>query len=394
MVFFLVCFMLSIKQFEQTGSIASAMVATVSAQIMLYSKETALLLLLGFAVGRLILRCRDRHHAGWNYDRLWHRESLLDLCFAVLGMVFLFYYFAEMNFHTNMNYAERTQGPRGETVLAYIRIDPLAWLFVAVVLGRIDLILRRGVAPSLLWDGLAIGGVTCFLGYLYLSIFSIYYLAPVDLIAVLYVGRYAMLAWKKIPTWAKTMVLPLGAIVLLQNVLVSSYAVFERKNLIQAKSEIASVVKEQYRNGAANALELFFPFSSGYSIMEFASYLNYRGLPVEGAVDEAAGPNRVVLAARAVAEDGRCVGWMSIRCKAVNAPAPGNLVIVLPDDDVSTEEASVYRERGELLFFYEPSPLLRPWLSSLFASLHIGTTRYWHKALPDRWLDGSVTIWK
>jgi hypothetical protein len=75
-------------------------------------------------------------------------------------------------------------------------------------------------------------------------------------------------------------------------------------------------------------------------------------------------------------------------------PAPGDLVIVLPDDDVSAEEASVYRERGELLFFYRPRPLLPPWLSSLFASLHIGTTRYWHKTIPDRWMDGSVTIWK
>jgi hypothetical protein len=70
-LFSLVCLILSVKQFEQTGSIAWAVAATVSAQIMLYCKETAFLLLLGFALGRLILRCRNGHRAGWDYDRLW-----------------------------------------------------------------------------------------------------------------------------------------------------------------------------------------------------------------------------------------------------------------------------------------------------------------------------------
>jgi hypothetical protein len=283
-------------------------------------------------------------------------------------------------------------------VVGYIRVDLLPWLFVAVVLGRIYLILRHRVAPLLLWDGLAFGGVACFLAYLYLSIsiFGIYYLAPVDLIAVLYVGRFAVLSWKKMRSWGKIAALLLAFTVLLQDVSVSAYAVFERKNVIHAKAEIASVVETRYRSDAGNVLRLFFPFANLYTIMEFASYLDYRGVPVEGAVDEAAGLNNVVLATREIAEDGACVEWITIRCQAASGPAPGDLVIVLPDDKVSLAEASLYRERGkgDLLFSYEPRPPIPHWLHLLFDNLHIASTRYTHKTNPDRWMDGSVTIWK
>ena len=62
-IFFLACFLLSVKRFEQTQSTAWAVAAAVCAQIMIYYKVTAFLLLLGFAAGRLILRCRNGHHA-------------------------------------------------------------------------------------------------------------------------------------------------------------------------------------------------------------------------------------------------------------------------------------------------------------------------------------------
>jgi hypothetical protein len=44
-------------------------------------------------------------------------------------------------------------------------------------------------------------------------------------------------------------------------------------------------------------------------------------------------------------------------------------VIVLPDDEASFSEASVYRERGEPLFFYEPYPSIPRWLHSLAVDL-------------------------
>ena len=381
-LFFLVCLMLCVKKFEQSGSIAWAVGATVSAQAMLYYKETAFLLLLGFAVGRLILRRRKGH-----CDRLWDNESRLDLCLASLSVLFFAYYFAVMGIHPNMNYALTYWQPRTQVVLGYIRVDLLAWLFVAVVLVRIYLILRHQVAPLPFWDGLALGGVAYFFAYLYLSMFRIYYLAPVDLIAVLYVGRLVVLSWKKLLSWGTIAAMPLALLVLLQNLAGSALAVFDRKNVIHGKAEIASRVKTQYGSGAENHLRLFFPFAGPYSIMEFGAYLDYRGIPVERAVREAGEKISVVLATRAVAEDGPCVEGRTIRCHRVYGPVPGDLVIVLPDDRGSAEEASVYRGRGELLLLFEPTPSIPHWLHSLFAMLHP-----WN--LPGRWMDGSVTIWQ
>jgi hypothetical protein len=393
-LFALACLVLCIKYFEQTQSIGWAVATVVCAQIMIYCKETAFLLLLGFAAGRLILRCRNGRHAGWDYDRLWGREGRLDLCLAALAMLFLLFYFAVMGIHGNMDYARQFRQPLAEIELAWLRLDLLAWLFVAVVLGRLYLILRHRAAPLLLWDGLAFGGVACFLAYQVLRMFNLRYMAPVDLIAVLYVGRFAVLSWGKMRSWSKVATLTLAFTVVLQSVSLSTLAAFERKNTIHAKVEIASVVETRYQSGGGHAPRLFFPFSNPYVIAEFGSYLNYRGVPVEGAVSEAAELNSVVLATKAVANDARCVSWMGIRCHAVSGPALGDLVIVLPDDEASLVEASMYREREQLLFSYEPRPPIPHGLYLLVGGLPIATSKYTNKTRPDRWMDGSVAVWK
>ena len=88
-------------------------------------------------------------------------------------------------------------------------------------------------------------------------------------------------------------------VVLIQDVSLSALYIFERKNVIQAKVEIARVIQTHYRNDGGNALTLFFPFASPYVIMEFASYLSYRHVPVEGAEAEATGLKNVALATSA-----------------------------------------------------------------------------------------------
>jgi hypothetical protein len=89
-------------------------------------------------------------------------------------------------------------------------------LFVTVVLSRIHLILCHRTVPWLLWDDLALGGVAYFLAYLYLGMFQAYYLAPVDLIAGLYVGRFVLLSWKHTPSWSRVAEVMLAFAVVVQ----------------------------------------------------------------------------------------------------------------------------------------------------------------------------------
>jgi hypothetical protein len=84
---------------------------------MIYYKETAFLLLFGFAAGRLLLRVWNADDAGWNYNRLWDKEGRLDLCLAALSVLFLLFYLAVMGFG-NTHYADIRRQPRGEILLA------------------------------------------------------------------------------------------------------------------------------------------------------------------------------------------------------------------------------------------------------------------------------------
>jgi hypothetical protein len=390
----IVCLALFVKRFEQTQSVAWAVAAAVCAQIMIYYKEIASLLLLGFAASRLVLRCRNTDERSWDYSRFWDKESRLDLCLAFLAVLFLLYYLGVMLPHPNMQYAEDARRPLAELFLGYIKLDLLVLLFVGTVLSRTYLIVRGKVTPSLLWDGLAFGGVACFVGYLGLgfSIASKHYAAPVDLIALLYVGRLASLSAAKMHLWGKLAALALLLAVVLQDVSLSALRVFEQKSVVHAKDELAQVVLARYQNAPGNIRRLFFPFASPYMIMEFASYLDYRGLPVEGIMDAAGGLNGVSVAARAMTKDGPCVGYRNLICHAAATPGPGDLVIVLPDDNQSLADLTSYRAQGELLFSYEPD--IPQSLYPFIRSLPIVSADVPIKELRDGWLHASVTAWK
>jgi hypothetical protein len=271
-----------------------------------------------------------------------------------------------------------------DIVSRYLGLDLVAWVFVGVILWRVYLILRRRVAPSVLWDGLALGGVCFFLGYLYLRLFSVYYLAPADLIAIFYLGHLVVLSWKDMQLWTRVATTTVTLAILLQTTLVSTFMVFERKNTICAKVEMASVIERQSRQHSMSHLRLFFPFSHPYSIMEFAYYLSYRNIPLE----------HIFLATRSVAKDSLCVSYRRLVCHAASRPSPGDLVIVFPDDGVSFTEASMYREGGAVLFSYEPRPSLPQWLYSVVGSLPLAGIKYTHNARPNRWMSASMTAWK
>jgi hypothetical protein len=59
-------------------------------------------------------------------------------------------------------------------------------------------------------------------------------------------------------------------------------------------------------------------------IMEFASYLDYRGVPVGGVMDEAGGPNSIIVVTRAMTKDGPSLG-RNLIWHAATTPDPGDL---------------------------------------------------------------------
>jgi hypothetical protein len=99
-------------------------------------------------------------------------------------------------------------------------------------------------------------------------------------------------------------------IVVCQNIVFFAAKLYERKNAIHGRVEIARVVEEQYRIRAGHSLRLFFPFAAPYWVMEFAAYLNYHGIPVEGGGGADTGRlDDVVLAVAGWAVAGMGVVW-------------------------------------------------------------------------------------
>ena len=391
-VFFLLCLAWFVNRFERTRSTTWAVAAVISSQFMLYYKETAFLLLLGFVVGRLLFRCWNGNHPGWDFKRLRNAESRLDLCLGLLVASFLLYYLAAMFPDFSTHYANQFRLPLAEVFASYLKIDLLVWVLVAVALARSFLILRRKVVPSPLWDGLALAGLGYFAGFLALRFQSAYYLAPVDLIAVLYLGRLAILSIVNMGLLTRLCALALLSLVLLQDLSLSTFRMYERKNVIHAKAEMGRVIKARYDSDPQSVNRLFFPFARPFHLLEFASYLNYMGVPMEGGGSVAT--TNVMMVGEDVQEDGPC-GYRTFVCHHASRPDLGDLVVVLPDDFTLADELSSYRQqRADPLFSYYPRPSIPHWLQPYVKCLHVVSPIFAHAQLPEHWLNASITVWK
>jgi len=395
-VFWIACLLLFVKLFERTRSTLWAVAAAICGLNMLFYKETAFLLLFGFAAGRLILRCRRPGRDGWDLACLRDRDSRLDLCFLFSVLLFLFYYAAVMFPHPNMQYARQYSVPLDKTLVYYLTLDLFAVVFAAVALRRAYQVFRRRVSPTPFWDALALGGIAYCAAFLYLRLCRPYYMAPVDFIAVLYVGRFVFLSWQKMRWTSRTAILAVALVILLQSVSLSSFRLYERENIVQAEDRLADAIVIQSQNDPSHAQRLYFPFSLATPITEFSSYLTYRGVAVEGypALGRPVSSKSAVIVDKAFSVDGPCVNYRDFVCHAGPRPNPGDLVIELPMDPESQAYISPYQSGGLSLFTYQPRPRLPQWMIPLLTYLRVASIRWQPLPLPDRWLHASVTQWK
>jgi hypothetical protein len=352
LLFLLALMAISIKQFEKNQSVWWAVAAIVSAQFMLYLKEPMFLLLLGFSGVRLFLRNR-------NAARRWGTENLLDLCLAAISVLFLAFYVLMVFPHTSSEYLEGFRISLGSTIRYYLKEEPLPWIFLVVTLARMARIIRGKTAPALLWDGLACGGAIYFLAYLALRLAHEYYLAPVDFIAVIYLGHLIFSSWGAMPLGFRIGAATLAAIVLYLNLPSSAFRIFQRKYHIHEETAIANIVLERYRRDPQRVEKLYFPYTGNFQLTEFAAYLRYRGLPIE---DETSGLGRghLEISSPRFTKIGRCLWYKPFICHPRDETDPGTLIVVLPGDygpPLKRVETLLSSVPGETL-----PPLARRWL--------------------------------
>jgi hypothetical protein len=142
-------------------------------------------------------------------------------------------------------------------------------------------------------------------------------------------------------------------------------------------------------------MRLFFPAARPYWIMEFIAYINYMGVPVERIQAESVGNRDVQIAGTTILENGRCVGYRDFACHTAETSESGDLIVVLPDDFTHAREIALSARRGgETLVSYSPYPAIPAWMRPYVNRLHVVSPTFPFTALPDRWLDGSVTVSK
>ena len=351
-VYWLACFALCMHRFEVTHSRYWAMAAVICVQFMLYYKETVFLFVLGFCLARIASRCWTNEKA-WEWNRLRDPESRLDLCIASLSVVFVLYYLAAMFPKFGSSYAAGRRLALGQILSMDLGLDLLSAVFVCVCLVRAFDIVHRKAAWSSLWDGLALGAICYLLGFLILRMESGYYLAAVDLVAILYVGRMLFLHFKDMGTFAKLCAVSLGLLIVLQDTTLSAFRMYERKNVVHAKAEAASAIKARYGKNSQNVRRIFFPFAKPFYILEFASYLQYVGVPIEQGTT-GSNHNGVLLLGGQIEADGPC-GYRAFLCHPGRKPESGDVVVVFPDDNASVDAIVHYQENSSaILLSYYP----------------------------------------
>lgn len=342
----LVCLALFVIRFEETHSVWWALAVVICTQMMLYLKEPAFLLLLTFAAARLLLRSRTSRLNALIRDE----ESRLDFCIAALSLVFLAYYVIITFPRTEAIYLTYRRVSAMQTARYYAGIDWLVCVFFIVVVVRTYRIFRGRTAPLSVLDPLALGGAIYSISYVCLGLTTYYYLAPVDLIAVIYLGHILLSSWGSMGLAIRAATAILVALILRQSLPRSAFLVFEEKYMIQQKAAIADLILNRYQRDPTLVRNLYFPFTSDYLLSQFASYLSYRGLPVEEIGRPAADGRSVEIFGQKIPRDGRCVMFLDLVCHAGRPANTGSLIVLLPEDwGASRAETTLYMQSSESL---------------------------------------------
>jgi hypothetical protein len=311
----------------------------VATQFALYYKEPVVVFIIAYAGSRLLLSV----YLGWHGRRRPWREIIAEerLPIGMLGLagVYTLLFVAAM-FSSGGRFAYVTSRQQGliSTLVSYLQLDWLLAVFLVVVSVKVGgfLLSESGLDP--IWDPLAIGAVAYYVCIICLRMYSAYYVAPADFIALLYVAHTA-LTWLHGGGKRRAYVVAiLFVCIVLHRVAYSSFRIIERKAVIATKSQLADFVKGYRSTANSSTIELYFPYADGYRLMELSSYLRYKGIPLAGQNESRVdvGP-AVVIKGRNQFQGDRCVGYRDYTCLHAEKAEPGALIVVLPDDDISME---------------------------------------------------------
>jgi len=353
----------------------------------LYYKETVVVFVVACAVTRILLESHAGRAAGHSWREL-ARENSLSLGMLAVSGIYGVLFLATMLPHGNPSYLGAHRQALGSVLLAYAQTDWLPLVLFAVFIIRVQRFIFSDGELDPLWESLAVGALGYFAVVLALRLVSAYYMAPVDLIAVLYTAR-SSLAWLSKPTRLRvSIVAAVFTCILFQNLAYSSFRMIERKNVIAVKKQFADFLRSY--QWETNTLELFFPYASQYHLMGLSAYLRYRGFPLVGqsAPSGGAGPRLLIEGPQDFLHN-RCVDYRDYACTHADRPGEGALIVVLPDDTVSMRDVENISKASALLLSIKACEVCTR-DGSWFRKLHAISAEFSESQLPQHWLQLHV----
>lgn len=374
--------------------------ALIAAQFALYYKEPVFLLIGGFAGSRLLLhslleRSLPRRRRSWQFGQ----THLLDVGLLILvGFFFLLY---TITILPSMNFGYATTRSIGtfSVLVNYLKFDLWLSVFLLALLTRFLYLIFARKLPDLFWDSLAVGAFFYFLAYIKLQMFSGYYMAPVDFVAILYLGQliYPWFHDKKIVLY--TIATLIICLIAGQNAVYSSFHIIERKNLIQSKVQLTRFLKDYAEQSNTHHVTLFFPYTnSDFRLMLLSTFLEYKGWRLaKDEPPESTGEVTITVKSPRYYRNYRnnyCVDWgwnhkgapPYGKCFYAKVPRSGDLIVVLGDDQVSTKELIQLKQESTLLFHYQPYLPIPPKILPIFSKFPAISKISKFAPITDNWL--------
>ena len=296
-----------------------------------------MVLVVGYAASRVLLDVHSTWRAEQGSWQEFLRRNIVPVgllvvaaIYSVLFLVFMFPFpFRPSNYIKNF----WLHLDKADALLTFLHADWVVALLALVLLLRVGRFVFAGQRLEPMWDSLAIAALAYFAAIIEIGIYADYYLAPVDLIAVLYLGRLAALWVPQRFSWRMAIVGTAYVCLVVHTAALSTLTILDRKERILRESELASFLKNYKAESGKERVEVFFPKEDGGDMAEISSYLLYKGIRLAGqrVILDGASPEFVV-AGPGNYPSGFCSIYKPYLCKHENEPEVGGLIVLLPSD--------------------------------------------------------------
>jgi hypothetical protein len=249
---------------------------------------------------------------------------------------------------------------------------------VSIALKLAQLLFSRKDA-NILWEPLALGALFYLLVFAKLNMYTSYYLAPVEFIAVLYLSQlfYHFLVHENIKSKRFTKLVFHAALVLLlffsinQNLQKTSHEILSKKGLVFGSIQLSNSLKHYSESSGKKFVNLFFPPPTDpYSITIFGAFLESKGInlyykkdnssliiPTKNRSDSEELPElrtTFMLKSPSSFQDDLCSSWFVINCFQAMHPDVGDLIVILPGISAASPEImNDLKSKTKTIFAYQ-----------------------------------------